>query len=88
MIEVLSESTEGYDRGDKFKFYRSLPSFKEYMLISSTKIWVDTFYRESEELWRISSASSLEESIHLYSLNLDLPLRAIYAKTEGIVVNS
>lgn len=86
VIEVLSESTEGYDRGDKFSYYRSLPSFKEYMLLSSTKVWVETFYRESEELWRISSASNLDESIHLYSLNVDLSLRAIYAKTEGLLV--
>lgn len=84
IIEVLSESTEAYDRGDKFKYYRSIPSFKEYVLISSTSIWVEAFYKEDKDLWRISSASKLEESIHLYSLNIDVPLQQIYAKTTGL----
>jgi len=80
IIEVLSEGTEAYDRGDKFNYYRSLPSFREYVLISSEKVQVESFYREEENLWRISSARELEQSIHLYSLDLDIPLSRIYAK--------
>ncbi len=80
IIEVLSEGTEAYDRGDKFNYYRSLPSFREYVLISSEKAQVESFYREEENLWRISSARELEQSIHLYSLDLDIPLSRIYAK--------
>ncbi len=84
IIEVLSESTEAYDRGEKFSFYRALPSFREYVLVHSTKIWVESYYREESNLWRISTISNLDESLHLRSLNLEIPLRQLYAKTEDL----
>lgn len=84
IIEVLSESTGSYDRGDKFLYYRSLPSFREYLLISSTRIFVEGWYREAPDLWRMSSASSLDASIPIHSLNLELSLRSVYAKSELI----
>ncbi|MDX1939152.1 MAG: Uma2 family endonuclease [Saprospiraceae bacterium] len=84
IIEVLSENTEAYDRGEKFSFYRSLPSFKEYVLIHSNKVWVESFYREESNLWRISTVSNLHENIHLYSLNLDISVQQLYSKTEDI----
>lgn len=84
IIEVLSETTEAYDRGEKFSFYRSLPSFREYVLVHSTKIWVETFYREESNLWRIATVSNMEESIHLNFLKLDIPLKHLYAKTEDL----
>lgn len=43
IVEVLSESTEGFDRGDKFKFYRTIPSLQEYILVSTTQYSVDCF---------------------------------------------
>ena len=82
IIEILSESTGSYDRGDKFLYYRSLPSFKEYILISSTHISVEGWYWEAPDLWRMYSASSLDASVPIHSLGLELSLRAIYAKTE------
>lgn len=82
IIEILSESTGSYDRGDKFLYYRSLPSFKEYILISSTHISAEGWYREAPDLWRISSAASLDDSVPIHSLKLELSLRSIYSKTE------
>ena len=84
IIEVLSKSTENYDKGDKFRFYRGIPSLKEYVLISPDRPVVESFYREGEGLWRISTASGLDSSIHLYSLNIDIPLAQIYAKVTGL----
>lgn len=86
IIEVFSESTEGYDRGDKFSYYRSLPSFKEYILISSTKVKVEGYYREDKSLWRLSSAEKLEDSITIYSLGIELKVADLYLKTEGVVI--
>ena len=84
IIEVLSGSTEGYDKTDKFSYYRSLPSFKEYVLINAEKVYVDAYYREASDLWRISSAYRLEDTIHLYSLGIDLSVKSIYAKTKDV----
>ena len=81
IIEVLSPSTASYDRSEKFIQYRSLPSFKEYVLIASDRPLVETFYREDDTYWRISSAIGLESNIHLYSINHTIPLKAIYRKT-------
>lgn len=85
IIEVLSDSTADYDRGEKFSYYRSLPSFREYVLIHSNKIWVESYYREESNLWRIASVATLEEVLHLHSLKIDIPLQALYAKTEGLI---
>lgn len=80
IVEILSKRTENY----KFRYYRGIPSLKEYVLISSDKPVVETFYREHEGLWRISAATHLDSSIHLYSLNIDIPLVQIYAKVTGL----
>ncbi len=84
IVEVLSKSTENYDRSEKFRFYRGIPSLKEYVLISSDRPVVEGFYKEEQGLWRISTAVKLESSIHLYSLNIDIPLAQIYAKVTDL----
>jgi len=82
IVEVLSKSTAAYDRGEKFRNYQELPSFKEYLLVSQNQPKVECFYRESEDLWRISYAVGLDKSIHLYSLDCDIPLTEIYSFIE------
>ena len=78
IIEVLSKSTRKDDKGDKFELYRSLDSFKEYMLVWQTVPKVQTWYKEAPDLWRISSAFGLDKSIHLYSIDCDIALKDIY----------
>src|SRR5580658_8192762 len=60
IIEVLSESTEAYDRGQKFKLYRSLGSLAEYLLISSREVSTELFTRQPDDKWLLSTKSSLE----------------------------
>ncbi|MFK7905491.1 MAG: Uma2 family endonuclease [Chitinophagales bacterium] len=78
IIEVLSKSTEAYDRGSKFLKYRQLPSFKEYVLIAQHEPKVESFYRHDETFWRISTALGLDSSIHLYSIDCNITLKEIY----------
>ena len=80
IFEVSSDSTEDYDRGGKFTLYRTLPSFKEYILIDQYRPWVDGYFKqnEEEELWKITSETEIETSIRLHSIGLDLPLSKIY----------
>lgn len=87
IVEVLSDSTERYDRGGKFQNYRKLDSLKEYVLISQNQILVEKYLRKQDDLWEYSTVSEKEKSIRFDSIGLDLPLLEIYAKT-GLLDNS
>lgn len=78
VVEVLSPSTENYDRGKKFTQYRSLPSFKEYVLITQGEAKVESWYKQEENVWRISNAKGLDSTIQLYSLGIEITLADIY----------
>lgn len=80
IIEVLSPSTEGYDKGNKFIQYQSLPSFKEYVLIRQDKPEIQTSYREETDLWRNKEFAGLENALHLRSVDLNIPIKAIYRR--------
>ncbi|WP_024544970.1 Uma2 family endonuclease [Picosynechococcus sp. NKBG15041c] len=79
IIEVLSESTEGFDRGNKFKFYRTIPSLQEYVLVSTTQYSVDCFRRGEGDLWILESYQGQEALLKLQSLDLEISLADIYA---------
>jgi Uma2 family endonuclease len=78
VVEVLSSSTEAYDRAQKFMKYRLIPSFKEYVLVSQDEHLVATFFRKEENLWEETNSSGSEQSIHLQSINVHLPLQKLY----------
>lgn len=82
IIEILSDSTEAYDRGDKFAIYRQIPSFKEYILVSHKEAIIETFYREDQTLWHINRISGLESQIYIRSLDINISLSDIYDKVE------
>lgn len=84
IIEVLSKSTKTYDRTDKFRFYRAIPSLKEYLIVSSDMPLVETFYKQAEGLWRIGSAKGLDSGISIFTFDIDIPLAQVYAKTESL----
>ncbi|MEX0269739.1 Uma2 family endonuclease [Leptolyngbyaceae cyanobacterium UHCC 1019] len=83
IIEVLSPSTEAYDRGEKFRKYRSLASFYEYLLVSQTEPYIEQYHnldRTSNDRWQWQVHSHLEQAIALHSLNVELPLPEIYRR--------
>ena len=79
IIEVLSKSTEGFDRGDKFKFYRSIPSLQDYLLVSSQQYSVDHFRRGENDLWVLQSYQDLDAMLNLKSLGLEITMAEIYS---------
>lgn len=79
IVEVLSRSTKAFDRGDKFSYYRSLPSFQEYVLIDQDECRVESWFREEPTLWRETTLTSLDDTLPLRSLGILLTLRDIYA---------
>jgi Uma2 family endonuclease len=82
VVEVLSPSTEAYDRGGKFNLYRELPSFQEYVLISQDTAAVETFFRQPDGTWLFAPYSGLDALVKLRSLNLELRLSDVYARVE------
>ena len=83
IIEVLSPSTESYDRGKKFEHYRSCPSLRDYVLISQDRVFVEHFSRQANsEQWLLTTWNSLDATITFESLGVSLSLRGIYAKIE------
>ncbi|WP_229209235.1 Uma2 family endonuclease [Dyadobacter sediminis] len=86
IIEVLSESTAAYDRGEKFHFYRSIPSLSEYVLINSQSVAAEVFRKDEQGTWFLASeAYNSDESIRLQSVDLSLKLSDIYAETEDLI---
>jgi Uma2 family endonuclease len=81
IVEVLSESTEAYDRGEKFAHYRRLDTLREYVLVAQDKVRVEHYVREGEQ-WILSEISDPESALHLASVDCHVALAAIYEKVE------
>lgn len=81
IIEILSPSTEAYDRGDKFAHYRRLPSLMEYVLIAQNKVRVEHYIRQDRR-WVLTELDSLEDILGLVSIQCEILLGEIYAKVE------
>ena len=81
IIEVLSDSTAGYDRGEKFIRYRQLESLQEYILISQDQVQVDHYLRQDKQ-WVLSEFSTLEDMLRLLSIGAELPLHQVYRFVE------
>jgi len=81
LFEVLSDSTEAYDRGEKFAHYRRLESLQEYILVAQERVRVEHYLRQGEQ-WLLTELSNLDEVLHLVSIDCDLSVREIYAKVK------
>ena len=79
IVEVLSPSTEAYDRGEKFRRYRLIESLDEYVLISQTEAVIEVFTKQSDGAWQLSTFEGADAVARLGSIQIDLPLREIYA---------
>jgi Uma2 family endonuclease len=78
IVEVASPSTAAYDRGNKFRYYKSLPSFKEYVIIEQETPYVLASFKTAENTWTDTEATDLNQSIHLQSINCSIDLKRIY----------
>jgi Uma2 family endonuclease len=78
IVEVLSRSTERYDRGEKFAHYRGIPSLVEYVLVSYREPRVERYVRDPRPGWLLTEANGLEASIVLETINCQLALADVY----------
>jgi Uma2 family endonuclease len=77
IVEVLSASTEAYDRGGKFRMYRQNPALSDYLLISSTSIEIDLYHKNDAGQWMIINYGE-GDAIELKSINLNFPIEQVY----------
>ena len=80
IVEVLSKSTQAYDKDEKFRQYRMIPSLLEYVMISQHEIYVEHYLRQSEGEWLARFYSTLEDTFTLESIGCTLELGQIYWK--------
>lgn len=81
IVEVLSESTEFYDRGEKYRQYKSIESFREYLLVSQADKFITLFQKHNERFW-LQSDYVAGETFHLNTLDLDLAVDEVYRDVE------
>lgn len=81
IIEVLSNSTAAFDRGDKFEDYKSIPELEEYVLVHQKQMLVERFWRRAENLW-VAQTYSQGSAIELVSVGFSCPIEFLYEKAE------
>lgn len=81
IVEVLSPSTETYDRNDKFMSYQTLESLQEYILVSQKSVGVEQYVRQNGT-WILRDFRTLEDVLQLASIECSLVLQAVYAKVK------
>jgi Uma2 family endonuclease len=78
IIEAISKSTEAYDRSKKFLFYRSIPTFQEYILINQYSPHIEQFYIGAENHWLFKDYNSISDILKFSKIDFEIPLENIY----------
>ncbi|MCY7374405.1 MAG: Uma2 family endonuclease [Pyrinomonadaceae bacterium] len=82
LVEVLSQSTEEYDKNDKFLTYRNIPSFQEYVLISQNRPAIQQFNRQTNGDWIYKATIGLNSKVYFESVKTEISLEDIYDLVE------
>ena len=86
LVEVLSDSTQSYDRGTKFDHYKKIPSLREYLLVRQHEPSVELFIRQQNGDWLLRQATGLEATLTIPSLEITISLAEIYANVKFVPV--
>ena len=82
IIEILSQSTEAYDRGRKFEHYQYIESLIEYILVAQEPYRIEQYVRRGDSEWRYSEYHDAEDVVRMNVIGCELVLRDVYAKVE------
>lgn len=82
IIEVLSDSTEAFDRSEKFKLYQTIPTFQEYILINQSKVEIDQFFKTGNKRWLLYEYDNEDAELTLNSFKLSISILDIYDKVD------
>jgi Uma2 family endonuclease len=84
IVEVLSPSTEGYDRGKKFELYRTIPSFQEYLIAHQDQRHVEHYSKQDDGSWVLRDHAGADSSVTVARLGVRIPLADLYASAIGL----
>ncbi len=86
VIEVLSEDTRSFDKGEKYELYCTVPGFREYILVEPEAVWAKTYFLQEPEnnLWRHEILTDRNADLVIHSLDLKIPLNDLYAALEKL----
>jgi len=80
---IFSENND--ERGEKFELFRDIPTFREYLLIDSRRVWAELWRKSNEGIWSlVFERKSLESSLFLETIGMELPLSDLYVNTEDL----
>lgn len=82
IVEVLSQSTRDYDRTDKFEFYRSIPEFKEYILIDQDRFYVTQYFKQGDGKWIFNDYKGAESVLKLASDKFEISFQDLYERVD------
>jgi len=82
IVEVLSKATRSLDQGEKFVWYRSLPTLQDYVLIDQYRVHVDSYHKVANGQWLLTEYTSLDDVITLESVNVEIPVRQLYRRVD------
>jgi Uma2 family endonuclease len=82
IVEVLSQSTRDYDRTDKFEFYRSIPEFKEYILIDQDRFYATQYFKQGDGKWIFNDYKGAESVLKLASDEFEIYFQDLYARVD------
>lgn len=80
IVEVLSDSTKNYDRGEKFRFYRSIQTLQEYILIDQYSVHVEQYYLEAPNKWVLVEYNQLNDALKFAKIDFEISLQDIYRR--------
>jgi len=82
IIEVLSPSTEKYDKGNKFFYYMQIAGLKEYIIISSTTLYVQTARKKADGLWQFTELTDKRGTLFIPTIQYQIPVEEVYDRVE------
>jgi Uma2 family endonuclease len=82
IVEVLSDATKNYDQGEKFRYYRSIPSFAEYLLVAQDEVRAEHHARQPDNSWIMREFSAADVEIELATIGCRLVLGSLYERVE------
>ena len=82
IVEVLSDSTKSFDRGEKFENYRTNASLREYVLVAQDRVHVEHYVRQEDSTWVLAETNSIDDVLTLISIGCALPVSEIYFKVQ------
>lgn len=82
IIEILSDSTKSYDRGDKFKLYRAIPALRDYIFVDAESINIECYSMNDEMYWELREYKDIDATLHIKSIDANIPLLEIYRDTK------